>query len=392
MKEDGTANTGPTGESVNYCWLCPRPLIDNNVTGEHVIPGAIGGHKEIRSFICRTCNSKRGTNWEAEVARQFLWFSSAAAVKRAHGGNHPDLKVQTASGEKLRLQPNTVLVPDQPEAKVVDLGDKLEITIRTNNAKTAQNLIKKAARDHPGFDVQGALRKMSMENSYLDSPLALSFRYGGPEAGRSMVKSCLALLSETGAKPKDCARALTYLEDPSPDAPPPFWVFFDADLVMNRPQDHLFHCVSVVGQPERRRILGYVEFFNFARILVLIGEDYEGEAFQATYAVDPVDARELNVTVDFDRVPPRLDDIKMPNEPPQMYLDAFQTTGNIVHAIYRDRVRAHALSKAATDALRAIGLDPATEDIPDELKDKYLHEFLNQLKPYIRSQLRRPPE
>ena len=247
-----------------------------------------------------------------------MWFSSAAGVKRGRGGRHPDLKVQTASGEKLRLQSDTVLVPDKPEVKVNDLGDRLEITIRTNNPKTAVNLINKVARDHPGFDVQKAVREMSTEDSYLDSPLALSFRYGGPDAGRSMVKSCLALLSETGAKPKDCARAMTYLEDPSPDAPPPFWIFFDADLVTNRPQDHLFHCVSVVGQPEHGRILGYVEFFNFARILVRIGEDYEGEAFQATYAVNPIDGQALAVSVDFDRVPPKLDDIKMPNEPTQL--------------------------------------------------------------------------
>jgi len=385
-------NSGLAGESVNYCWLCPLPLTGDNVTGEHVIPGAIGGHKEVRRFICRTCNSKRGTKWEAEVARQFLWFSSVAAVKRAHGGKHPDLKVQTASGERLRLQSDTVLVPDRPEVKFNELGDKLEITIRANDPKTAQNLINKVARDHPGFDVPKALREMSTVDTYLESPLALSVGYGGPEAGRSMVKSCLALLSETGAKPKDCARAITYLEDPGPDAPPPFWIFFDADLVTKRPQNYLFHCVSVIGQPEHRRILGYVEFFNFARILVCIGEDYEGETFQATYAVDPVDARELDVTVDFDRVPQRLDGIKMPKEPPQIYLDAFQTTVSIVNAISRDRVRAHALSNAATDALRVIGLDPAAEDVPAELKDQCLNEFLNQLKPYIRSQLRRPPE
>lgn len=365
--------SGLAGESVNYCWLCPLPLTGDNVTGEHVIPGAIGGFKEVRRFICRTCNSKLGTKWEAEVARQFLWFSSAAAVKRAHGGKHPDLKVQTASGERLRLQSDTVLVPDRPEVKVNDLGDRLEITIRASDRKTAQNLINKVARDHPGFDVPKALREMSTEDNYLESPLALSFRYGGPDAGRSMVKSCLALLSETGAKPKDCACALTYLEDPSPDAPPPFWIFFDADLVTNRPQDHLFHCVSVVGQPEYRRILGYVEFFNFARILVRIGEDYEGDAFQATYAVDPVDARELDVTINFDRVPSRLDDIKVPKVPPQMCLDALQVAGSIVNAINRDRVRAHALSKAATDALRIIGLDPAAEDVPAELKNQLLN-------------------
>jgi hypothetical protein len=377
---------------MNYCWLCSRPLEGENVTGEHVIPSSIGGHKEVFNFICRTCNSERGTNWEAEIAKQFLWFSSAAAIKRGRGGKHPDLKVQTANGEKLRLRSDTVLVPDAPSYDVNDLGDKIEITIRANDPKTAQNLINKVAREYPGFDVQKALREMSTEDSYLNSPLALSFRYGGPEAGRSMVKSCLALLSDAGVKPDACGRALAYLEDPSPDAPPPFWIFFDADLVVNRPQGHLFHCVSVVGQPAQRRVLGYVEFFNFARILVHIGEGYEGEAFQATYAIDPVDARVLDLTVDFDRVPQRLEDIKMPAHPPQTYLDAFHATGRIVSAINGDRVRTLAVSKAAADALKSVGLDPATEEVPAELKEDWLSHFLEHLRPYIRSQLRRTVE
>jgi len=373
---------------MNYCWLCSRPLEGENVTGEHVIPSAIGGHKEVFNFICRTCNSERGTNWEAEIAKQFLWFSSAAAVKRGRGGKHPDLKVQTANGERLRLRSDTVLVPDAPSYDVNDLGDKIEITIRANDPKTAQNLINKVAREYPGFDVQKALREMSTEDSYLDSPLALSFRYGGPQAGRSMVKSCLALLSDVGVKPDACGRALAYLEDPSPDAPPPFLIFFDADLVVNRPQVHLFHCVSVVGQPAQRRVLGYVEFFNFARILVHIGEGYEGEAFEATYAIDPVDARVLDLTVDFDRVPQCLEDIKMPAHPPQTYLDAFHATGRIVSAINGDRVRTLVVSKAVADALKSVGLDPATEEVPAELKEDWLSHFLEHLRPYIRSQLR----
>mgnify|MGYP003703800051 CR=1 FL=1 len=67
MKEDVAENPEPAVEPVNYCWLCPLPLVDDNVTGEHVIPGAIGGHKEVRRFICRTCNSTRGTSVSSPV-------------------------------------------------------------------------------------------------------------------------------------------------------------------------------------------------------------------------------------------------------------------------------------------------------------------------------------
>lgn len=371
------------------CWLCPNVLEGKNRTGEHVIPSAIGGHKEVFNFICRDCNSKRGTKWDAEVAKQFLWFSSAAAVKRGRGGQHPDFRVQTATGEKLKLRADTVLVPDGHETLVEELGDVIKIAIRSNDQKTIKNLIKKVARDYPAFDVEKAVREISTVDSYLDQPLSMSFRYGGPDAGRSMVKSCLALLSDVGVVPGACSRALTYLNDPRPDALHPFCLFFDADLVVNRPTEHLFHCVSVVGQPHERRILGYVEFFNFARILVHIDDDYEGKAFQATYSIDPVEARELDLEVDFGRIQGRrLEDLFfMPNEPPPMFLEAFQRTGSIVTTLSSHRVRGMAVLKAATDALKTIGLDPLREDVPPELKEEWMRHFLHNLRPYIESQL-----
>lgn len=262
------------------CWLCPNRLEGHHRTGEHVIPSAIGGRKEVFSFICRTCNGKQGAKWEAELARQFLWFSSAAGVKRGRGGKHPDLKVQTAIGEKLRLCADTVLVPDEPAVSVKDLGDRLEISIRARDLETTRNLLKMLARKHPEVDPEKAILNAAIVDSYLDQPLAMSFSYGGPEGGRSMVKSSLALLSALDVEKDACGQALTYLLDPSPEAPLPFGFFFDADLVLNRPEGHLFHCVSVVGQPQEGRILGYVELFNFARILIHIGDGYTGKAFQ----------------------------------------------------------------------------------------------------------------
>lgn len=373
---------------MTHCWLCPKLLEGENKTGEHVIPSAIGGHKKVFDFICRSCNSTLGDKWEAEVARQFLWFSSAAAVKSGRGGQHPDFKVQTVTGEKLKLRADTVLVLDGHEIDVEDLGDKINIIIRSNDPKTAENLIMKVAHDYPHFDVEKARREISTVDSYLDQPLSMSFTYGGPDAGRSMVKSCLALLSDAGVGPDACGRALAYLKDPSPDASRPFCLFFDADLVVNRPADHLFHCVSVIGQPRERRILGYVEYFNFARILVHIGAGYEGEAFQATYAIDPVEARDLDLVVDFGRIQGRLENLfVMPKEAPQMYLEALQRTGSLVSAISQDRVRAIAVSNASTDALEEIGLDPFSEAVAPDLKEEWMRRFLHNLRPYIESQL-----
>lgn len=370
------------------CWLCPNLLEGKNRTGEHIIPSAIGGHKEVCDFICRECNSKRGIKWEAEVARQFLWFSSASGVKRGRGGKHPDLLVSTASGEKLKLRADTVLIPAEHKIEIEESDEKIKISIQSNDKETNKNLIRKVARDYPDFNFEKAVRDMETVDSYPNHLLSMSFTYGGPDAGRSMVKSCLALLSDAGIQPEACGRALAYLNDPSPDAIPPFCLFFDVDLIAERPTDYLFHCVSVIGQPHERRILGYVEFYNFARILVHISDDYEGAAFQETYAIDPVEARELDLRVDFGDIQSNIyDHFTRPKDPPQMFLDALQCTGNIVNRIISDRVRDMAISKAATDALKALGLHPHSEDIPSELKEKWMSHFIKNLRPYIESQI-----
>ncbi len=372
------------------CWLCSNPLEGNHRTGEHIIPSAIGGRKEVHDFICRSCNSTRGDAWEAELARQFLWFSSAAGVKRGRGGTHPDFKVETASGEKLRLRADSVLVPDGHDISTEESGNRIEVAIRANDPRTIKNLLKKIAVDHPEFDFKNATTHSEQVDSYLDEPLCMNFRYGGPAAGRSMVKSCLALLSEVDhIETSNCARALAYLLDPSLDASSPCYFFFDADLVENRPQNHLFHCVSVVGQPQEGRILGYVELFNFARLLILIADEYSGPDFQETYAIDPVEGKTLDLAIDFSLVG-RLDDLpKIASEPPKMYLEAFQHTGNLVQDLNDDRVRTLAISKAREGALKALGLAPSAEEVPPELKDEWIRLFMQNLRPYIESTIRR---
>lgn len=381
------------------CWLCSDSLVLENKTKEHVVPGSIGGRKEVGNFICRNCNSKHGDRWEAEVAKQFLWFSSVGGVKRAHGGEHPDLLVQTTDGEKLKLQADGGLALARPKVEVQKTDNDIRVVIRSNDERTALNLVRKVAKDYPDFDVEKALREIAVEESFPNHILHLSMKYGGPHAGRSMVKSCLALLADAGMSPDACGRALAYLKDQSLDAPHPFCIFFDEDLLVDRPTDHLFHCVSVVARPQERRILGYVEFFNYARILVSIAEDYDGVAFQKTYAVDPVRGRELDMKVDFGRLNADLrHHFSVRTEPPPACLEAFATAVRITSGLGAGRLRSAVISNAGADALHALGLDPDSEgDLSSELRMEWTELMLRNLQPYLESQLARirhglPPE
>lgn len=53
-------------DSPSLCILCSTRLTGETDSGEHIIPDAIGGRKAVRGFICKDCNSRTGTDWDAE--------------------------------------------------------------------------------------------------------------------------------------------------------------------------------------------------------------------------------------------------------------------------------------------------------------------------------------
>lgn len=335
---------------VKTCMLCPNTLEGELLAEEHVIPQAIGGRKSVRDFICRPCNSKLGKDWEAALAEQFLWFSTMAGVRRERG-DHPDLSVTTSDGRKLRIHADGTSSIEGFSISEIPQGDRTKISIRTGDRKTTKNLLKKVAKKHPSVDVEQAIRSTQNSWSYLDSTLRMDLTFSGPKSGRSVVKSALALASQAGVRTEECERALHYLLDEQAGAP--FGLCYYADLVVDRPPASLFHCVSVIGQPVRRRILAYVEYFNFARFLVHVGDGYSGEPFQITYAIDPVQGTDLDVTIDFARIDAVLDEtLKSCGEPIDKFVQAINDAGSIVQFLADEREMKRAIEAAVSEALK----------------------------------------
>lgn len=74
-------------------------------------------------------------------------------------------------------------------------------------------------------------------------------------------------------------------------------IYNETDVVLNRPQNTFFHCVHVQGDPQTRGVLGYVEYFGYLRLVVMLSNAYSGRAFSECYAVDPVAGLELSLVL-----------------------------------------------------------------------------------------------
>lgn len=279
------------------CALCnqPFPIVGNS--GEHIVPNSIGGRRKVRGFICKDCNSRTGNGWDAELWRQFQHVALMHGIARDRG-DVPAVPVQTESGEQLILLPDGSLMPRritfQKIADPVGKGSSISATVRT--VEEAKGMVRNLAAKHPEINVEAMLSTMQARAEYLDSPLTFSTAFAGPLGGRSMVKTAVAMAFDTGVSPSACNLALPYLLDENREAP--YGFFYERDLVRERPTSFTPHVVSVRGDSSSGYLIGYVEYFGLARIVVPLSDQYDGEAFSSTYAFNPANGQEISISVD----------------------------------------------------------------------------------------------
>lgn len=278
------------------CALCPNVITPETDSREHIIPNSIGGRAKILGFLCRPCNNARGQTWESELASQFAAIALMHGVKRENGET-PPMVFQTVHGEQLLMLVDGTMVPARPlyREQITDTGHTISIMART--LREARKMAEGVQRKYPQSSAAQALATATAGRRYLDSPLNINLVFGGPLAGRSMVKTAVALAHRAGIPHSACEVAMRYLNDENATTAP-FGHFHTRDLVAQRPPEHTFHCVSVLGDPEKRRLIAYVEYFGLARIVALLSEAYTGPVIQSTYALDPGTGNELNLSVD----------------------------------------------------------------------------------------------
>ncbi|MFB0827305.1 HNH endonuclease [Chromobacterium violaceum] len=366
------------------CALCSTPLTRSNQTKEHIIPHSIGGRKKTKGFICIACNSAGGENWEVVLANQFLWFSLATGVKR-EDGDHPNLLVNTTEGEKLLLRHDGTMVPAKPHYEEQDSENgNVKIQIKARTTDEAKKMIKGVARKYPSIDPNIATKDLLTQESYLDSPLEMSLQFGGPEAGRSMVKTALALASEYGVDHEECGKAVDYLKNA--EAPPPFGFCYTVDLIVNRPLDDIFHCVAVSGLPKHGKLLGYIEYFNTARIIIELSGDYGGKEFHHSYAIDPTTGIELDIQVNFNVQIDILNSIiNSDGMPLDKYTEVVSEVLPIILKKNFQREKDRAIAAAMKFAYERLGVKP-DEDLSLEKYEELLAIIREQLTPFIQAQ------
>ncbi len=367
------------GQGTINCAFCGAALTNSNFSKEHVIPNAIGGRKTVSRFICVNCNSSTGSEWDNELVNQLKPLCTLLNIKRGRGKNQP-LPVETVKGRKLILDPNGSMAPPKLSFEKHDLGEKTEIKICARSKSELQNTLEDLKKKHPQIDVATLLAEANDVREYSEDPLQFSLEFGGAHSGRSVIKSCLALAFKAGLSIDECEHVKSYLLG---DGAPCFGYFYERDLVKNRPENTIFHCVHVCGDPANKQVLAYVEYFSFHRVVACLSSNYDGRAFSHSYAIDPIAGAELDIEIKLKIEPQEITEIyECKKENTDKKTQALEAVLMRWYKQDRERAFADAAEDASAFAQAECGVKPG-DLMSDQLAAKLARVATDRITPFL---------
>ena len=278
------------------CVLCDEVISEKNMTAEHIIPNAIGGRKKVSGFICRDCNSRTGTEWDAHLVDHPMFRFLSLLVKRQKGKVKP-IEVMLSNGERgyfdlKEVKPTT---PVRKEETSTEKGHHFRIL--GNDEEEVQKRYDKVVKDYQRRYGRDKFRASSKRRQAEMPDFSLSFDINDLRdelPSKSIVKTMLATVFDAGINPRVCDIGLGYLRDErSLSEEELTFSAFSVDtqgsiaLRMLKQAMPKFHYVAVTGDPSNSVIEGCVILFGCLAYHAILSRSYSGSGFSHSYCLDP---------------------------------------------------------------------------------------------------------
>ena len=210
----------------------------------------------------------------------------------------------------------------------------------------------------------------------------MTLEFGSELAGRSIIKSLLALVYDAKLHIGDCEHAKKYLLSSGEAC---FGYYNETDVVKNRPPGTFLHCIYICGDPKTKQLLGYAEYFGYQKIVACLSSNYNGLPFSHCYVIDPVTGVELDVDINLEFTP---EDLSAIYADEKVDFNKLKLALGSLMATWKERDIRKAIEHAVKDAIEFAvtncGARPR-EILSDEQISKLIRLVLERLEPFITS-------
>lgn len=267
------------------CIFCGSDL-SKTYSIEHIIPVNIGGKLKSNKIICTKCNNDLGTELDDELYNKFGLFDDLLELKKERG--RTARVIAKYDGKEYRLkQGEPVLNAPYP----VYENNKIKSMVYPNK-KVARKQLKKKKRKDPSLNIEKLIKNAITEKIEFLKPLTIeidgidekTWRICGKivyEFSRNIIdwyipsKSLFIDFIKGGLTPKEYPICFGYID-------------FNA---LEKNEDSIYHIIVVEGREDENIVIGYLEIFNFLKVVMLIDENYKSKSFLKGYYHDLTDQK-----------------------------------------------------------------------------------------------------
>lgn len=268
------------------CYLCGIELNDDNKSREHIIPNALGGKITSSDLLCKKCNNDTGI-LEESLCRALNFFINSLEIKRGRGKN-PTVRAMTSSGKKVLIDPGFKVRLSTSYERL----NKKTIVFSCSNKDAARKELTKLSKKYPNINVEEELNKAIIKKETLDSMIYFDLTLTA-EALRAITKIILNYSLYKGIKVSNIKKYVNFIKGNS-----------ENDVIKmyhNSPiyfyNDNIISVVSVLGSKEQKKIVGYIQMFNFYRFYTILDDDYNGDDFEYPLYFYPQKIEQENIKI-----------------------------------------------------------------------------------------------
>jgi hypothetical protein len=255
---------------IAVCILCASPLLPDTKP-EHVWLRSLGGRKTTRQALCNTCNNDMGNGPDKALAESVSYIRNILHLRSGEGKPPPTLKGLRNGDDRVALKPGGIPIIDGgPPFVITQLPDgNSSVRLRVASAEQLRRILP---------DLAKALRMSLAEVKELLRTAQVSdvsqrieeqhhhISLGGPEAMRSMLKTCLTLWAdrhgaiELQKQIYDDARRFVRNGGEFKHSQIDFGQPFNSDMLVSRFGQYFN--LALVASDHVGRVIGYFRLYN----------------------------------------------------------------------------------------------------------------------------------
>ena len=277
------------------CAVCRTPLVEDKQTEEHVIPQAIGGRRTVKDFVCVDCNNRTGNEWDKEAVEQLRYVSVQLGIRRQQGET-PPVNILFSDNADRSHQQHMLLHPGGELSRsgkpIVDAPDSVSekcFSVEASTLERAEKIAYNLERRYLKMGAKTISLNVEEKQETVVGKVSTGLTLGGEKANRSHVKSVLAFAQLNNIPAEACELASAFLRGENIDC---IGLWYKEDVIISRKPGDVFHGISILGDPQTGRLLGYLEHYGTFRYVIILSENYRGSFVECSHFINPRSGKE----------------------------------------------------------------------------------------------------